>query len=83
MSERKVFISDGKIEVDPAKINWGQYRKLPVVIQAVQVWQEFDVETLEGTMHGNRGDWLICGINGELYPCKPDVFAKTYEKAKP
>ena len=38
-----------------------------------------DIRTLEGMMHGEMLDWIICGVNGELYPCKPDIFAKTYE----
>lgn len=38
------------------------------------------IDTLEGTMQGFPGDWIICGVNGEYYPCKPDIFAKTYEK---
>ena len=38
-----------------------------------------EIETLEGTMVGNAGDWVIRGIKGELYPCKPDIFAATYE----
>jgi hypothetical protein len=37
------------------------------------------VKTLEGTMEANVGDWIIKGVNGEFYPCKPDIFAKTYE----
>lgn len=37
------------------------------------------ITTLEGTMKGNRGDWIICGIKGELYPCKSDIFDATYE----
>ena len=37
------------------------------------------IETLEGTMLGNGGDWIIRGIKGELYPCKPDIFDATYE----
>ena len=37
------------------------------------------INTLEGVMTGRIGDWIIRGVNGELYPCKPDVFAKTYE----
>lgn len=40
-------------------------------------WAE--IETLEGTMRANWGDWIIKGVNGEFYPCKPDIFAKTYE----
>ena len=37
------------------------------------------IETREGTMRGNRGDWIVRGVEGELYPVKPDIFAKTYE----
>lgn len=37
------------------------------------------VYTLEGTMIANEGDWIIQGVKGELYPCKPDIFAATYE----
>ena len=38
-----------------------------------------EIPTLEGTMTGNEGDWIITGVNGERYPCKPDIFEKTYE----
>ena len=37
------------------------------------------IETLEGTMTANVGDWIIRGVKGELYPCKPDIFEATYE----
>ena len=37
------------------------------------------IKTLEGNMVANVGDWIIKGINGEFYPCKPDIFEKTYE----
>lgn len=37
--------------------------------------------TLEGTMVANPDDWIICGVRGEVYPCKPDIFAATYEDA--
>lgn len=39
------------------------------------------IRTLEGEMLARPGDWIIRGVNGELYPCKPDIFAKTYEPA--
>ena len=42
----------------------------------------FDIFTLEGTMHANPEDYIICGINGEIYPCKPDIFEKTYERVE-
>lgn len=37
------------------------------------------VKTLEGTMCCSPGDWVICGTEGELYPCKPSVFERKYE----
>jgi hypothetical protein len=37
------------------------------------------IETLEGTLRCNRGDWLIKGIKGEMYPCRDDIFRATYE----
>lgn len=42
---------------------------------------EFGVETLEGFMRVSPGDFIITGIKGEKYPCKPDIFAATYEPA--
>lgn len=39
------------------------------------------IDTLEGTHRANPGDWIIRGVKGELYPCKPDIFAATYEPA--
>lgn len=37
------------------------------------------IPTLEGQMIASLGDWIITGVNGERYPCKPDIFDKTYE----
>lgn len=37
------------------------------------------IPTLEGVMIATEGDWIIKGVNGEFYPCKPDIFEKTYE----
>jgi hypothetical protein len=39
-----------------------------------------EIKTLEGIMTGIKRDWIIKGVNGEIYPCKPDIFEKTYEK---
>lgn len=39
------------------------------------------IDTLEGTHRANQGDWIIRGVKGELYPCKPDIFEATYEAA--
>lgn len=38
-----------------------------------------DINTLEGTMKSNKGDYIILGVNSEVYPCKPNIFEKTYE----
>ena len=81
-----------------------QYRKKPVVIEAMLFISNIDVvyelqewistgckarwdgirdklylETLEGEMCANEGDWIIKGVAGEFYPCKPDIFEATYE----
>ena len=37
------------------------------------------IQTLEGDMFAAKGDWIITGVKGEKYPCKPDIFAATYE----
>lgn len=65
-----------------------KYRKKPVVIEAFKLnarglvyndpaWCE--IKTLEGTMIARAGDYIIRGVNGGIYPCKPDIFEKTYE----
>lgn len=83
----------------------GQFRKKPVVIEAVK-WDakngiaggapdwiknamddftvlrfgnEIQIRTLEGVMIASDGDWIIKGVEGEIYPCKPEIFAKSYE----
>jgi hypothetical protein len=38
-----------------------------------------DIVTLEGTMRADKGDYVIRGVKGEIYPCKPDIFEATYE----
>ena len=43
--------------------------------QEIGLW----IPTLEGLMLGCEGDWIIRGVKGEFYPCKPDIFAETYE----
>jgi len=40
------------------------------------------IKTLEGEMLAIEGDWIIKGIKGEFYPCKPDIFEATYEKVE-
>lgn len=40
------------------------------------------IATLEGDMKAQPGDWIIRGVKGEVYPCKPDIFEATYEKVE-
>ena len=42
-----------------------------------------EIKTLEGTMIANAGDYIIQGVHGEIYPCKADIFQKTYTEDKP
>ena len=72
-----------------------KYRKKPVVIEATQWFKMGDhpavwmgqlsdrprVDTLEGPMFVTPGDYIITGVVGETYPCKPDIFEMTYEPA--
>lgn len=44
---------------------------------------EMYIKTLEGDHHASVGDYIIRGVNGELYPCKPDIFEKTYDLDSP
>lgn len=73
MTEKQI---NGKIEED----KFEKFEKIPVVIEAYQTDKEVFIDTLEGTMKADKGDWIIKGVKGELYPCKPDVFEMTYEK---
>ncbi|MGC9261425.1 MAG: hypothetical protein ACP5I8_15275 [Phycisphaerae bacterium] len=58
-----------------------KFRKKAVVIEAYQHTGPVSIfiETLEGVMRADPGDWVITGIKGEKYPCKPDIFEATYE----
>lgn len=50
------------------------------VLEGIIKREGFCIETLEGNMKAKFGDYIIKGVNGEFYPCKPDIFAKTYEE---
>ncbi len=57
-----------------------KYIKKPVIVEAYQTQKEMVITTLEGEMKASPGDYIITGIHGEQYPCKPDIFHKTYEE---
>ena len=56
-----------------------KFRKKPVVIEAYQTDKVMVIHTLEGDMTAQIGDWIITGLRGDQYPCKPDIFEKSYE----
>ena len=45
------------------------------------IGDKISIETLEGVMEASPGDWIIKGVKGEFYPCKPDIFEETYDPA--
>jgi len=61
-----------------------QFRKRPVLVRAYRHCgrNPIFINTLEGKMRADPGDWIITGVKGEQYPCKPDIFSATYEPVK-
>ena len=59
--------------------NWKACRKFRGDPEISHTEAYIDIETLEGTMRCGKGDYIIRGVNGEFYPCKADIFKKTYE----
>jgi hypothetical protein len=58
------------------------YKKRPLKVRAMQIKFPFKIDTLEGTMRGQAGDYLVEGIHKELYPVAQDIFKKTYMKVR-
>jgi len=56
-------------------------QKLHTDKEGTGVYQNIIIETLEGTMRASMGDFIIRGVKGEYYPCKPDIFYMTYENS--
>jgi len=57
-----------------------RFRKRPIVVDASVADRVTMISTLEGVMRADVGDWIITGVAGERYPCKPDIFERTYER---
>lgn len=75
------------VEVEAVQIDFA-YRNLKEVLEfakgstrPIERHPDYKLKiiTLEGDMVADPGDWIIKGVNGEFYPCKPDIFEKTYE----
>lgn len=60
------------------KLKFEEAMKKPIPIKCFQMNEEFEIETMEGLMKGKKGDWLMVGINGEMYPCDNTIFEQTY-----
>lgn len=67
----------GGFSYDEMCVEWGE--SFAEVSEYNGIVNEIKIRTLEGTMIANIGDWIIKGVKGEFYPCKPDIFEKTYE----
>ena len=65
-----VAFTDGKARY----YEWFQYNESGLNKEMLHI------STLEGKMEVSKGDWIIKGVKGEFYPCKPDIFEQTYEK---
>lgn len=73
-------ISDEDTQEDPPK--WMLDAVISGKVEMINAEGDTVIHTLEGAMTVSDGDWIIQGIQGELYPCKPDIFAETYEPAE-
>lgn len=87
---QKTFSLDRPLNQDVLRFtpnkDWGlpfeKVRKKPIPVEAVQIDEAFEVETLEGIMKGKAGDYLMKGVQGELYVCDKEIFDQTYEKSR-
>lgn len=75
------------IVIDAVQWNGSNLEEVASLGGASEYQQEFlsddlSIVTLEGTMTANKGDWIIKGVKGELYPCKADIFEASYEPAE-
>jgi len=76
--KRPVEIEAVQLTVENGRDVWEWANSKPLYDPAGNVCG-LRIYTLEGTMRADFGDWVIKGVKGEFYPCKPDIFALTYE----
>lgn len=53
--------------------------KKPIAVRCIQIDTPFEVHTMEGIMKGKKGDWLMIGVKGEIYPCDAEIFKESYD----
>jgi hypothetical protein len=67
---------------NPPNLEYKKAVKKPIPVRCIQINEPFKVETMEGLMSGKKGDWLMVGIHGEMYPIDNDIFIQTYDLIK-
>ena len=67
---------------EQVNLNFKPYIKKPVIVEACQMDEPFEVVSLEGLVKGKKGDYVMKGVEGEYYICDQKIFYKTYQKAK-
>lgn len=89
MKFRKKPVVVEAVQFLPYRKSYDEIARLAVNgIRTVQILERDDglpqlfIDTLEGQMEAKIGDWIIKGISGEIYPCKPDIFYATYEASE-
>ena len=70
---------DGSNPHEIDKFVLGEKKKLKGISEGIFI-TKIIIPTLEGDMTAQKGDWIIKGVKGEFYPCKPDIFEATYEE---
>lgn len=53
--------------------------KKPIIVKCIQIDEPFEVETMEGVIKGKKDDYLVIGIDGEMYPVDKEIFLKSYD----
>ena len=77
--KKPVVIEAFRFQIDKAMPDWFNEKRITNEI-ITHNDGTVEIKTLEGVMKANKGDYIIQGVNGEIYPCKPDIFEKTYEE---
>ena len=79
--EIEAFRLDDNCENSGEIILWA-HQGLPAIANSIitEEHRGLMIRTLEGYLHASPGDWIIKGVKGEFYPCKPDIFEQTYER---
>jgi len=80
------------VVIEAVQFKDGDFQAIMDVFPETKAWNGYlreeggwalEISTLEGVMTATDGDWIIKGVNGEFYPCKPDIFEMTYDEVTP